>query len=68
MFLEFIYKQKSVPEPVPDSFSGSSQTSLSSVGFARATPDLGCCFAHILEGKRFAFFVLYDLLEASDYN
>ena len=26
-----IYKQKGVPEPVPDSFPGSSQTSLSSV-------------------------------------
>ena len=35
-----IYKQKGVPEPVPDSFPGSSQTSLSSVWFEGATPDL----------------------------
>ena len=36
--LHSIHKQK-VPEPVPDSFPGSSQTSLSSVWFAGATPD-----------------------------
>ena len=37
--LKTIYKPKGVPEPVPDSFPGSSQTSLSSVWFARATSD-----------------------------
>ena len=37
--LHSIDKQKGVPEPVPDSFPGSSQTLLSSVWFAGATPD-----------------------------
>ena len=34
-----IYKQKGVPEPVPDSFPESSRTSLSSVWFAGTTPE-----------------------------
>ena len=33
------YKQKGVPEPVPDSFPESSRTSLSSVWFAGTTPE-----------------------------
>ena len=43
-----ICKQKGVLESVPDSFPGSSQTSLSSVWFAGATPELRSTIAQEL--------------------